>query len=168
MPRSRSAPLDTAQARRGSRGRGRTDRRHRRAGSPIRSLRVPSDYRAAASRWLNGQREAGRTDLAAGGAQGSSSATEAEWCPVERQRIQCTRNGERLAHVPHAPESLGGVRLIPLISPRAANSMGLSWWTGYPPSTVGPRTGHRQSGDEHLTRRRMARAAAAQASGECS
>ena len=50
----------------------RLDRRHRRARQPVRPLRLPPDHGAAAGRRLGGERQAGRADLAAGGAEGSA------------------------------------------------------------------------------------------------
>ena len=51
--------------------RGGAHRRHRRAGHPVWPLRLPPDHGAAAASRLGGERQAGRADLAAGGAEGA-------------------------------------------------------------------------------------------------
>ncbi len=55
-----------------ARRRGGADRRHRRARHPVRPLRLPPDHGAAAGGRLGGEPQAGRADLAAGGAEGAA------------------------------------------------------------------------------------------------
>ena len=71
-----SASLDAAQGPEWSRRRGAAQRRHRRACSAIRAVRLPQDRRASASRRLARQRQACRADLATRGAEGSEEAAQ--------------------------------------------------------------------------------------------
>src|SRR3954452_6089392 len=73
---ARPASLDAAQGPEWSRRRGAAQRRHRRACSAVRTLRLPQDRRAAAPSRLARQRQAGRADLATRGAEGPQEATQ--------------------------------------------------------------------------------------------
>src|SRR5215207_7410083 len=73
---ARPASLDAAQGPPWSRRRGAAQRRHRRACSAVRTLRLPQDRRAAAPSRLAHQRQAGRADLATRGAEGPQEATQ--------------------------------------------------------------------------------------------
>jgi putative transposase len=58
------------------RRRGGADRRRRRARHPVRPLRLPPGHRPAAGGGLGGEPQAGRADLATGGAEGPAEATQ--------------------------------------------------------------------------------------------
>src|SRR5829696_4697625 len=73
---ARPASLDAAQGPAWSRRRGAAQRRHRRACSAVRTLRLPQDRRAAAPSRLAHQRQAGRANLATRGAEGPQEATQ--------------------------------------------------------------------------------------------
>ena len=77
LPGARAASLDTAQSAAGPRGRRATHRRSHRAGAPVWPLRLPQDQRTSEGRGLAGERQAGGTHLAPGGAQSAPEAAQA-------------------------------------------------------------------------------------------
>ncbi len=74
---ARPASIDAAQGPEWTRRRGAAQRRHRRACSAVRTLRLPQGCRATAPSRLARQRQAGRADLATRGAEGPQEAAQA-------------------------------------------------------------------------------------------
>jgi len=69
-------------------GRGGTALGRSEAGEPVRALRIPAGDGAAAGRGLAGEPQAGRKDMAAGGAEGPEAAAEAGPAVAERRIVR--------------------------------------------------------------------------------